>query len=278
MTSTPEQKLTYVLAQRFGEAPAIEGPVEGVEALIRMAEHSSHRKWQERPVPESLVRLLAACALSAPSKSDLQQASLIDVRDPAQRAAIADLLPQFPWLPGAPAFLVFCADGSRLRRIFAQHDAPFVNEHLDQFFNAVVDGSLVMMAFMQAASAAGLVHCPISMIRNQPARLDEILGLPGHVVPIAGLCLGYPVYGGRIVPRLPLSLTVHRDRYSTQDTLPLLDAYDARRRATEQAARPPAAAGAPANPPWTQAKRRQYSELQRADWGAYVRAKGFDTR
>ena len=40
------------------------------------------------------------------------------------------------------------------------------------FFNSVVDASLVLMNFMQAARAAGLVGCAISMLRNHPDRLQ----------------------------------------------------------------------------------------------------------
>ncbi|MBN9426319.1 MAG: nitroreductase family protein [Burkholderiales bacterium] len=269
MFADDHARLTDVLSRRFGESLKVDEQLAGVGPLLRMASHSTHRQWSPQPVPESTIRLLAACALSAPSKSDLQQASIIDIRDPQQRQAINELVPQFPWVPSAPAFLVFCADGHRIRSIFEHHATPFINEHLDQFFNAVVDGSLVMMNFMQAAETAGLACCPISMIRNHPSRLDEILSLPQHVVPIAGLCLGYPQLGGRVVSRLPLSLTVHRDRYPESDVLGQVHAYDARRRTLENAS--PEAAS------WSVSKRDQYANLQRPDWGDYVRSKGFST-
>lgn len=267
MNSFLSRRLAEVLSQRFNESFQLDSTLEGVETLLSMAEHSSHRAWRAQSVPESLLRLLAACALSAPSKSDLQQASIIDVHDPAQREAINALVPQFPWMQDAPAFLVFCGDGSRLRRIFSKNDAPFVNEHLDQFFNAVVDGSLVMMNFMRAATTAGLVHCPISMIRNEAGELDRILKLPGHVFPIAGLCVGYPKEEGSVVPRLPLSLSLHRDHYDDAGSAALLAAYDEVRL---KAARDPARAT-----PWTEGKLKQYSTVQRDDWGEYIRSKGF---
>ena len=49
-----------------------------------------------RSMPE-LLRLLCACALSAPSKSDLQQADIVIVNK-ADQAAIADLIPDQPFI------------------------------------------------------------------------------------------------------------------------------------------------------------------------------------
>jgi nitroreductase/FMN reductase [NAD(P)H] len=57
------------------------------------------------------MRLLCACALSAPSKSDLQQADILVVRDKEKIHAIAGLLPEMPWIGETPVFLVFLANG-----------------------------------------------------------------------------------------------------------------------------------------------------------------------
>ena len=48
-----------------------------------------------------------ACAFSAPSKSDLQQADIVHVADRATVKAIADGIPDMPWIADAPVFLVF---------------------------------------------------------------------------------------------------------------------------------------------------------------------------
>src|SRR5690349_5963032 len=61
------------LAERFGEDIKIDEALPGLEALTRVAGHRSHRRFLPRPVEPELLRLLCACALSAPSKSDLQQ-------------------------------------------------------------------------------------------------------------------------------------------------------------------------------------------------------------
>ena len=80
--------------------------------------------------------ILLACALSAPSKSDLQQVSVIRIEDDAKRDAFAALVPTLEWLPSAPVMLLFCGDSRRIRRICELRERPFANDHLDAFFNA----------------------------------------------------------------------------------------------------------------------------------------------
>jgi len=259
------------LRERFGEQVTVPPGLPGTDELLRIATHATHRQWAPTPVAPELSRLLAACALSAPSKSDLQQADIVEVRDPARKLALAELVPQLPWFASAPLVLVFCGNGRRFRRLFARAGEPFRNEHLDGFFNPTVDAALVLMNYMRAACAVGLVHCPISVLRDRAREVARILELPDHVFPVAGLCVGYPVSERMPVPRLPLAATVHVDRFDDSGVDALVDAYDARRLAAE------ARFGRPGAVPWSQAKLRQYAEAQRPDWGAFVREQGFDT-
>jgi hypothetical protein len=108
----PATALRRVLSERFGEDLEVPAGLDGLDELLRMAAHATHRAWTDRPVEPALVRLLAACALSAPSKSFLQQADVIDVREPSLRAAVQTLVPSMPWMADAGALLVFCGDCS----------------------------------------------------------------------------------------------------------------------------------------------------------------------
>src|SRR3954454_11901185 len=113
MPSDPEtaRRLEAVLRERFGEEVAVDAALDGLDELLRLTTHRVHHRYSDRPVDRSLVRLLCACALSAPSESDLQQRDIMIVSDPGLRRRIAGLLPHMPWVGEAPAFLVFCADG-----------------------------------------------------------------------------------------------------------------------------------------------------------------------
>jgi len=251
-------RIASAVERRFGAALEVFHGLPHLDALAALNERSVCRRYRSDPVPEALVRLLCATALAAPTKSDLQQATLIRVADAAKRAAICSLLPGSPWLAQAPELFVFCADGFRLRRLFARRGVEFPNEHLDAFFNAAVDAGIALSAFVSAAELAGLGCCPISQIRDHVAKVDELLGLPDWVVPVAGLALGYPQAKEPLSARLSLSATVHTDRYDVEAVERELDAYDARR-----------------GKDWTGDKVKQYSKVLRADFGAYVLRKRF---
>lgn len=273
-----KERIRDALAERFG-APldVIEADFPGLKELARIASHRSHRKYRKQPIDPGLLRLLFACALSAPSKSDLQQADIIHVADRAAIKAIVELIPDMPWINDAPVFLVFCGNNRRIRQIGEWRGKPFANDHLDHFMNAAVDAGLVMMNFIRAAEAVGLGACPISAIRNHPHEVSRLLALPDWVFPVAGLCVGYPAEAGRISARLPLEVTVHVDRYDETDVGEKIDAYDRRRHALQpyRRQRHTERYGQAAFYGWSEDKARQYSVPERADFGAFIRAKRF---
>jgi nitroreductase/FMN reductase [NAD(P)H] len=254
----PASRLSAAIRRRYGLSLEPPDHLPRLDALTALNERSVCRRYRRDPVPEELIRLLCATALAAPTKSDLQQATILRVADPAKRAAICALLPGSPWLANAPELFVFCADGWRLRRLFARRNAGFPNEHLDAFFNATVDAALVLGAFVAAAELAGLGTCPLSQIRDHVAKIDELLALPDWVVPVAGLALGLPETKEPMSARLGLSATVHTDRYDLDAVERELDAYDSRR-----------------GRDWSGDKVRQYSTVWRADFGAFVARKRF---
>jgi nitroreductase/FMN reductase [NAD(P)H] len=278
--SMQAERIARAGRERFGVDLAVAHGWQGLDEIARSLEHRSHRKFAERPVDAALLRLLFACAFSAPSKSDLQQADVIHVADAARRSAIVDTIPDMPWIMQAPVFLVFCANNRRIRQVGAWRGKAFANEHLDHFMNAAVDAGLVMMNFIRAAEAAGLGTCPISAVRNHPETVSWVLELPAGIYPVAGLCAGYPAETGRITPRLGLEVTVHRDRYDESGLHEKIDAYDRRRHAvlpyrrqrrTEQF-------GAAPFYGWSEDKARQYSVPERADFGAFIRKHGFSLK
>ena len=77
------------LLERFGEQLKIDKRLAGLDEIARIATHRAHRSFLARDIAPDLLRLLCACALSAPSKSDLQQGDILIVRDRTMRAAIS---------------------------------------------------------------------------------------------------------------------------------------------------------------------------------------------
>lgn len=272
MTSRYSEELTA----RFGYDLDLGGDVEDNPWIRQVLLRRTHRRYDPRPVPASLVRLALAAAFSASSKSDFQQASVIWLEDRAQRDRLAALFPDMPWIGNSPVFLVFLADARRLEQI-SKH--PVRNGTLEGFFNATVDASLALQTCILAAEAVGLGTCPISVLRNHIEAVSEILALPDKVFPVAGLCLGYPAQQGFISMRLSPEATVHQDRYRDSCTLPAVDAYDKRRDARhslKDRQKSPEAFGIAAFYGWSEDKSRQAMTPEGTGFAAWLAAHGFD--
>ena len=279
------KKMRETLAHRFGaglpEVADEDGPQTCPDTWRQLAGRGSSRYFQQRRVAPELIATLCALALSSPTKSDMQQRDIVIAEDRDIRSRIDALLSTGPlaqeWIPGAPALLVFCGNNRRQRQLHAWRGKPFANDHLDAFFNAAVDAGIALSAFVTAAEAAGLGCAPISAIRNHAEEVSRLLGLPDHVFPVAGLGFGWPSRQHHVSLRLPLSATVHRDRFSEAGIEEAVDAYDRRRAAVApiRAQRNPDLFGTADFYGWSEDKVRQYATPERADWGAFVRKKGF---
>jgi len=264
---------------RFGDAAGIPGEVPELPWLHQLLLRRTHRRYADRQVSEPLLRLLLAAAFSASSKSDFQQATIIRVEERARRDRLAVLVPDMPWIGNAPVFLVFCGDARRLERLAELRGHQVDNGKLEGFFNAAVDAALVLQTFILAAETAGLGCCPISVIRNHPDAVAEILDLPDKVFPVAGLCVGYPAAAGHISMRLPLEVTLHTNRYDDALLGEAVAAYDrgrdARYSIPREQQRLPEIFGYVSPYGWSEDKTRQAARPEGQDFPAYLRARGF---
>jgi FMN reductase [NAD(P)H] len=263
---------------RFGLDVEFAGEVPDEPALRRIMLRRTHRRYSDRAVSESLVRLILAAAFSASSKSDFQQASAIWLQDRDRQQRLAALFPDMPWIGTAPVFLVFLGDARRLERIGELRGHAQDNGALEGFFNAAIDGALAMQSCILAAESLGLGTCPISVLRNRIAEVATILTLPDKVFPVAGLCLGYPAQPGFISMRLPLEATVHVDRYDDSGLAASIDGYDRRRDARhsiKDRQREPGRFGTAEFYGWSEDKARQAMTPEGRGFAAWLRATGF---
>ncbi|MCP3460977.1 nitroreductase family protein [Bradyrhizobium sp. CCGUVB23] len=272
----------HLLSKRFGPLAADLELDDSAPAVHRqLAKRGSVRKFRPEQIQGHVLRRLCALALCAPTKSDLQQRDIIIIDSPALRSEICVLLASGrlgqKWLEEVPNLLIFCGNNRRQRRLHALRARPFVNDHLDAFFNATVDAAIALSSFVVAAEAAGLGVCPISAVRNHPDRLAELLNLPEQVFPVAGLAVGYPDEPPPRSLRLPLPATIHHNTY-TDDTLDAaIEEYD-RRRSAEQpyvTQRYVNELGRSESYGWSEDKARQYAFPERQDFGTYVKRIGF---
>jgi nitroreductase len=278
----PPDDHASALKRRFGaDDPHLDIPLDAPPLHAQLAARGVVRWFTADPVPFELLHRLCALALCAPTKSDLQQRDIVIVDDAPLRRQILAPLAEGPggqaWLNDVPVLLIFCGNNRRQRQWHEWRGKPFANDHLEAFFNASVDAGIALTAFVLAAEAQGLGTCPISVIRNRAAAVSELLGLPQHVFPVAGLGVGWPAITPKQSMRLPLDVTVHRNGYSEGGVREAIEGYDRRREAAQpyREQRSVDAFGKSATYGWSEDKARQYAVPERADFGAYVRARGF---
>lgn len=271
-------ELNAHLSRRYGDAPQAGPRTEVPDLWSTLAGRGSCRRFDPAPLPDGTIDMLCALALASPSKSDLQQRDILIVSDPELRTAIDELLaPGQPWIAGAPHLLVILGNNRRQRQIHELRGHTFANDHLDAFFNAAVDAGIALSALVLAAEAGGLGACPISAIRNHAPAVAQMLQLPDHVFPVAGLALGRPARQPLVTPRLPLSVTVHRNRYDDAAQVPGIEVYDRRRHGIMpfRAHRDPDRFGTADPYVWSEEKARHYANPERAEFGDHVRSIGF---
>ena len=274
------ERIADLIKNRFGLATSAGQDMQGFDELANILNHRTHRRYLDQPVPDELLEVLLGAAFSAPAKSDLQQASVVVIRDKDKQEAIANMIPAMPWLRTCPVLMVFLGDSRRIRRICEMRNKPFANDHLDAFLNAAVDAGLVLMNFIRAAEAVGLGCCPISVIRNHIDEVAELLELPDFVFPVAGMTAGYPSEDGYLSLRLPPAVNVHINSYNDSQLEPEIESYDKRRDAIfsipQEKQRKVEEFGVANFYGWSEDKARQVSNKERDQLAAYLIKKGFN--
>ena len=67
---TLARQIEALLRDRFGEEVPVDPSWPGLERIAPIVKHRVIRRYSAQPVDQRLIRLICACALSAPSKSD----------------------------------------------------------------------------------------------------------------------------------------------------------------------------------------------------------------
>ena len=184
--------------------------------------HRSIRQFTADPIRPEILESILQCAQSSSSSSFLQCVSIIRVQNKETRSQLVDCAGGQPYVAESAEFLVFCMDFHRHQEIYPEAQLGFA----EQTLIGAVDAGIMGQNALIAAESLGLGGVFIGGIRNQLNVVSELLGLPKYVVPLFGLCLGYPDQTPECKPRLPLSLLVYEDRYECAVNSQTLAHYD----------------------------------------------------
>lgn len=195
------------------------------DVILQLTRHASVRSYRPDPLPDGALEVLVTAAQSASTSSNLQNYSIIAVQDAERRRILAELS-ENKHVAEAPLFLVFCPDLHRMEWICEKRGYPFADRGMEMFIQAVVDTALAAQNAAVAAESLGLGICMIGGIRNQTAKVAELLSLPPRTFALVGMTVGYPATPARLRHRLPLDVVLHREAYSEEGLWDGLRRYD----------------------------------------------------
>ncbi|WP_088103628.1 oxygen-insensitive NADPH nitroreductase [Halalkalibacter urbisdiaboli] len=196
------------------------------ETIRTIKQHRSYRAYQNKPVSHNELDAIIESAQWAPSWIHGQQVTIISVKEEDKKAKLTELVGNQAHVAQAPVFLVFCADFYRASLAGETQGKQLqALEDIDALLVGATDVGLAMANAITAAESFGLGTVPIGGIRRNPLEVIELLNLPKYVIPIAGLCLGYPEHDPGQKPRMPKELIHHQESYQ-QNVGALLTEYD----------------------------------------------------
>ena len=216
-------KFSKLVADRYAEE--IDQETATLKSILS---RRSIRKFLKKPISKELLTLLLAAAQSAPTKSNLQQYSILVIQNQNIKNEISKLIGNTKWALTAPIFLLYLADIRRNIKITNDRGYDHKNNNVDTFMNGVIDAALSMQSTICASESLGLGVCPISMIRNIIEEVKVICKLPKGVFPIAGLALGWPDQKSNVSIRLSQDIVIHFDKYDEKDLIQKINKYDER--------------------------------------------------
>lgn len=160
----------------------------------------SIRVYEDRPVPDDLVRDLLEAAMAAPSAVAKDPWRFVVVRTRETLRAIAAGLPNGKMLAHAAVGIAVCGD------LTAAHDR--------QLSYLLQDSSAAIENLLLAASALGLGACWLGVHprEDRMALVRKALGLPADVVPVSVVAVGWPAEEKEPRTRYDES-KVHRERW-----------------------------------------------------------------
>ncbi|MEF2229683.1 MAG: nitroreductase family protein [Pseudodesulfovibrio sp.] len=138
----------------------------------------SIRKFEDRPVPEPMVREILEAAMMAPSAGNAQPWRFVVVDDRALLDAAAATLPYAKMAAHAPLAIAVCGDLS-----LEKHPGYWVQ-----------DCSAAMQNLLLAAHGLGLgaVWTGLYPVEDRAAFVRKLLKLPETVIPLGLAVLGWP--------------------------------------------------------------------------------------
>lgn len=149
--------------------------------LNNIMSRTSVRFYEETPIEDAKIEMLLKAAMAAPTAGNKQPWKFVVIRDKDILHSISANLNTMKMAENAPLAIVVCGD----------LDNTFLGDGRDYW---VQDTSAATENLLLAAHASGLgaVWCGIYPMPERIEFLQQLLHLPGNIVPLNVIPIGYP--------------------------------------------------------------------------------------
>ena len=162
------------------------------QTIAQLHARKSVRVYEDRPIEADVKNAILEAALQAPSAGNMALYTILDMTDPAIKAALAKSCDNQPFIAEAPMVLIFCADYYRWYESFRRYAPDARMPGMGDLFLAQADAIIAAQNAVVAAESLGVGSCYIGDIIENFEYHQELLKLPRYVVPAAMLSFGYP--------------------------------------------------------------------------------------
>ena len=199
-----------------------------IESLFK---HKSIRKYKEQPLEDEKLQLIIKAAQAAPTWCNGEQVSIIAIKDKARKEVFQKLCWGQPYISTCSVFLIFCSDFYRVSLAFEKagkkkEEFEKYMERIDTLMIGCHDVGIAIQNAVVAAESMGLGTVDIGAIRTKCLEVSKELNLPKYVIPVIGLCVGYPDDNPGIKPRIPMSGVFFEDKYDVEKAKAGVNEYD----------------------------------------------------
>jgi len=175
--------------------------------------HRSIRKYKADIVPEDLLQQILVAGTRASTTGNMQVYSMVVTKNPKIKEQLWEVHFKQDMVKQAPVVITFCADFNRFKKWCLQRKANPGYDNYLSFFTAAIDALLVAQNVALAAEQKGMGICYLGTTTYMADRIIEILDLPGGVIPVTTLVVGYPDEHPGLTDRLPVEAVVHHETY-----------------------------------------------------------------
>ena len=107
----------------------------------------------------------------------------------------------------------------------AEDFAKYITQ-VDTLLVGAHDVGIAIQNAVVAAESLGLGTVDIGAVRIKYLEIAKELNLPKYVLPMIGLCVGYPDDEPGLKPRMPMKAVFFEDKYNTEQAKAGMEEYD----------------------------------------------------